>query len=62
VGTRVTVLGGAALPDRSLLGAGSVLNKAHIEECAVYAGQPAVKVKSVDPEAAYFHRSRGFVH
>lgn len=62
VGTRVTVLGGAALPDRSLLGAGSVLNKAHTEECAVYAGQPAVKVKSVDPNAAYFHRKRGFVH
>jgi acetyltransferase-like isoleucine patch superfamily enzyme len=62
VGTRVTVLGGAALPDRCVLGAGSVLNKAHTEEHAVYAGQPAVKVKAVDPEAAYFHRARGFVH
>ena len=62
VGTRVTVLGGAALPDRSVLGAGSVLNKAHTEECSVYAGQPAVKVKSLDPEAAYFTRTRGFVH
>jgi acetyltransferase-like isoleucine patch superfamily enzyme len=62
VGTRVTVLGGAALPDRSVLGAGSVLNKAHAEECAVYAGQPAVRVKAVDPEARYFHRERGFVH
>ena len=61
VGTRVTVLGGAALPDRSVLGAGSVLNKAHIEEFAVYAGQPAAKVKAIDPEAAYFHRTRGFV-
>lgn len=61
VGTRVTVLGGAALPDRSVLGAGSVLNKAHTEEHAVYAGQPAAKVKNLDPEAAYFHRESGFV-
>jgi UDP-3-O-[3-hydroxymyristoyl] glucosamine N-acyltransferase len=62
VGTRVTVLGGAALPDRSMLGAGSVLNKAHAEEHRVYAGSPAVAVKQIDPEAAYFHRERGFVH
>lgn len=61
VGTRVVVLGGAALPDRSVLGAGSVLNKAHTEEFAVYAGQPAVRVKDIDPAAAYFHRPRGFV-
>jgi len=61
VGTRVIVLGGAALPDRSVLAAGSVLNKAHGEEFAVYAGQPAVRVKGIAPEAAYFHRPRGFV-
>jgi len=62
VGTRVTVLGGAVLPDCTVLGAGSLLNKVHIEEYAVYAGQPAKKVKDLDPEAAYFHRQRGFVH
>jgi len=62
VGTRVTVLGGAALPDRSMLGAGSVLNKAHTEEYAVYAGSPAVQVKTLDRDAKYFHRERGFVH
>ena len=62
VGTRVTVLGGAALPDRSVLGAGSVLNKAHTEPFRVYAGQPAVSVKVIEPEAAYFHRAQGFVH
>ena len=62
VGTRVTVLGGAALPDHTVLGAGSVLNKAHAEEFAVYAGQPAVKVKDLPADAAYFHRSSGFVN
>ena len=62
VGTRVTVLGGAALPDRSVLGAGSVLNKAHTEKFAVYAGQPAMPVKRLDHEAVYFHREQGFVN
>ncbi len=62
VGTRITALGGSALPARSVLGAGSVLNKAHVEEYAVYAGQPAVRVKTLDPKAAYFHRAQGFVH
>jgi acetyltransferase-like isoleucine patch superfamily enzyme len=57
----VIVLGGAALPDRSVLAAGAVLNKAHSEAFAVYAGQPAVRVKGLDPEAGYFHRPRGFV-
>lgn len=61
VGTRVTALGGSALPDRSVLGAGSVLNKAHVEPFQVYAGQPAKAVKALDPEAAYFHRPSGFV-
>lgn len=61
VGTRVTVLGGAMLPDRSILGAGSLLNKAYTEEYVVYAGQPAKKVKNLDPEGAYFHREHGVV-
>ena len=61
VGTRVTVLGGAALPDRCVLGAGAVLNKPHIEQCALYAGQPAVRVKSLPPDAGYFTRVNGYV-
>ncbi|MEJ8826175.1 acyltransferase [Variovorax humicola] len=61
VGTRVTVIGGAVLPDRCVLGAGSLLNKAHVEECALYAGQPAMRVKAVPADAAYFQRERGFI-
>lgn len=61
VGTRVTVLGGAALPDRCVLGAGAVLNKPHIEEHVLYAGQPAARVKSLPADAAYFHRTEGFI-
>ncbi|MET0543135.1 MAG: acyltransferase [Variovorax sp.] len=61
VGTRVTVLGGAILPDRCVLGAASVLNKAHAEEAVLYAGQPAVRIKAVRADAAYFTRERGFI-
>lgn len=61
VGTRVTVVGGAVLPDHSMLGAGAVLNKAHSEEHALYAGQPAERRKALDPQAAYFQRTSGFV-
>ena len=61
VGTRVTVVGGAVLPDCSMLAAGAVLNKAHSDQYALYAGQPAVKRKALDPQAAYFSRPRGYV-
>lgn len=61
VGTRVTVLGGAVLPDRCVLGAGAVLNKTHLEGNVLYAGQPAVRVKALPADAAYFHRTDGYV-
>ena len=61
VGTRVTVLGGAVLPDRCVLGAASVLNKAHTEQEVLYAGQPAVRIKALLADAAYFTRERGFI-
>jgi acetyltransferase-like isoleucine patch superfamily enzyme len=61
IGTRVTVVGGAVLPDRSMLAAGAVLNKAHTQTHTLYAGQPAEARKQFDPQAAYFHRARGFV-
>jgi len=61
IGTRVTVVGGAVLPDRSMLAAGAVLNKAHTQTHTLYAGQPAEARKKLDPQAAYFHRARGFI-
>ena len=61
VGTNCVVLGGAALPERSVLGAKSLLNKAYAETGQLYAGVPARPVKSLDPQLPYFHRTRGFV-
>lgn len=61
VGTSCVILGGSELPDHSVLGALSLLNKAHDETWGLYAGQPARRLKAIDPNAAYFSRSHGYV-
>lgn len=61
VGTRSTLLAGTALPDRSVLAAGSVL--ADALECPqqLYGGVPAKAIKPLDDAARYFTRRVGFV-
>ncbi|QJD80125.1 acyltransferase [Spirosoma rhododendri] len=61
VGTNSVVLGGATLPDRSVLGAKSLLNKEYHEEWMLYAGVPAKPVQGIPSSARYFTRAEGFV-
>ncbi len=61
VGTGCILLAGSSLPDRSVLGAGAVLNKSFDQSCQLYAGSPAHPVKALSQEACYFHRSAGYV-
>jgi serine acetyltransferase len=61
VGTACTILGGAVLPDFSILGAHALLNKAHEQRYCLYAGVPAVQVSTLDPGFKYFTRSEGYV-
>ncbi len=61
VGTNCVILGNSALPDRSVLGAHSLLNKRYEEVLCLYAGSPAKFVKTLDPEAKYFNRNVGAV-
>jgi acetyltransferase-like isoleucine patch superfamily enzyme len=61
VGTRCVLLAGAVLPERSVLGAMSLLNKAHSEAGQLYAGVPARPVKALAADLAYFQRTRGYV-
>lgn len=61
LGTNVVVLGGSRLPDRSVLGAKALLNKAHLEPAHVYAGVPARAIRVVPSDAGYFRRTSGFV-
>lgn len=61
VGTNCVLLGGAALPDRSVLGAKSLLNKAYPNPGQLYGGVPARPLGPLPADAAYFHRETGFV-
>ena len=62
VGTGCVLLSGSALPDYSVLGASSVLNKNYTDPYFLYAGNPAKPVKQLPREMAYFTRPTGFVH
>ena len=61
VGTNCVVLGGAALPDYCVLGAKSLLNKAHAQTHRLYGGVPARELQTLPTDCAYFTRSEGFV-
>jgi len=62
VGTNSVVLGGAVLPDHSLLGAKSLLNKAFADEWTLYGGVPARALQPLPRTAKYFTRTEGFVY
>jgi acetyltransferase-like isoleucine patch superfamily enzyme len=62
LGTNCVLLGGSALPDYSVLGAKSLLNKAHMETHRLYGGVPAKPLKELARDLAYFKRTEGFVH
>jgi acetyltransferase-like isoleucine patch superfamily enzyme len=62
IGTGSVLLGGCALPDYSVLGASSLLNRQYAESYCLYAGNPAKPVKALPTDMAYFTRSMGFVH
>lgn len=61
VGTACIVMGGASLPDCSVLGASSLLNKQYADDWTLYAGVPARPIKEIDKNSLYFSRSIGFV-
>lgn len=61
VATGVVVLPGGRLPDHSVTSAMSLLNKQHTQPYYLYGGVPAVPVKPLSTDAAYFARTRGFV-
>ncbi len=61
VGTNSVLLGGSALPDYSVLGAKSLLNKAFTQPYQLYGGVPAKQLQPLPREYAYFNRATGFV-
>lgn len=61
IGTRSILLKGSSLPDYSALGAGAVLTSRFDESYALYAGNPAKKVKPINASSTYFCRPIGVV-
>jgi carbonic anhydrase/acetyltransferase-like protein (isoleucine patch superfamily) len=61
IGTACTILGGAVVPDHSVLAAHALLNKAFEEGYRLYAGVPARAVSNLDPAMKYFTRQTGFI-
>ncbi len=61
VGAATVFLPGAALPDYSVLGANSLLNKHYSEPYYLYAGSPARPVKQLNQDMKYFTRAKGYV-
>jgi len=61
VGTNSVLLPGSAVPDYSVLGAKSLLERAFVDEYCLYAGVPARRVKGLPRDSAYFTRTTGFI-
>ena len=62
VSTNVTILGGAKLPNYSVLGAKALLNKPYTESWKLYGGIPARILNDIPKNAEYFNRKTGFVN
>jgi acetyltransferase-like isoleucine patch superfamily enzyme len=62
IGTSSTILGGASLPDFSVLGAKSLLNKPFTITHGLYGGVPAKMVKKLSVKCKYFERKEGYVY
>lgn len=61
VGTRVILLKGAWVPDRAVVGAGSVFRGAPESTGGLWSGVPAERVREIDETGAYFTRTTGHV-
>lgn len=61
IGTDCVLLGGSVLPDYSVLGAKSLLNRSYDQNYYLYAGVPAKPVKKLPEDYRYFTRAAGYV-
>ena len=57
VGSRVVLLKGARVPDRAIIGAGSVFSGAPVGTGGLWSGVPATRVREIAEDGAYFIRT-----
>jgi acetyltransferase-like isoleucine patch superfamily enzyme len=62
IGTNCVLLGNSVLPNFSVLGAKSLLNKKYSDTYYLYGGVPALPIKNLSKEILYFSRPAGFVN
>ena len=61
VGSNCILLKGSNLPERSVLGAGSVYEASETAPLGLYRGNPAERVGELPDDLEYFHRQTGFI-
>lgn len=61
IGTACTIVGGAVVPDYSVVAAHALVNKALGDGYRLYAGVPAQAVSQLDPGMKYFTRAEGHI-
>lgn len=61
VGSRCILLKGSSLPDRSVLGAGSVFESDDEAPLGLFRGNPAVRSGELPEDLGYFQRTSGFI-
>jgi acetyltransferase-like isoleucine patch superfamily enzyme len=62
IGTKSTFLPGASVPDRAVVGAGSVVTGPLAESLYLYAGVPARPIRKLSADLNYFHRREGHIY
>ncbi len=62
IGTNTVILKGSEVPDYSVVGAMSLVNKKLDEEYLLYGGVPIKKIKSLSKEQLYFNRKIGYIN
>jgi acetyltransferase-like isoleucine patch superfamily enzyme len=61
LGSGCTILSGSRIPDYSVIGAMSLVNKQLTNTYTLYAGVPVEKLKDLPVDSKYFLRAKGFV-
>lgn len=62
IGTGSTLLPGASVPDKAVVGAGSVVTGPLTESLYLYAGVPAKPIRKLPADLQYFERTQGHIY